>query len=355
MTRIPRPAIAKPPRGFTLVELLTVMALIGVLMGMTAVMMGSVRESARINQTRSLISTIDEILMTKWESYATRPLPVVIPNFGAGAQNTRIEVPPRESARVRLMMLRDLMRMELPDRYSDILESSSIPGAIPPATRIAARAVYTEPDGITQSPVNTIVNWTPPAAVANYQSRVTSTADPLNASSEMLYLILSTTSFNGISALELIPKRNIGDTDEDGMLEILDAWGNAIGFIRWPVGYVPPGGATTSPDEFDFMQVDWGYAFSPPAPPPSLKPLIVSSGPDGIFNLRFTQDPETPYRLMRWPTNQMGSEGADRQSPYYYVDPYLRQYSDNGLLGELLNNTEDHLDNITNYNVNEST
>lgn len=344
MTQTTRPTTGTRPRGFTLVELMTVMAVIAILVGMMAVMMGSVRESARINQTRSLIATIDEILMTKWESYAHRPLPVTIPDL-ATYPNERIEVPPRESARVRLMMLRDLMRMEMPDRYSDISTASTI----------VARAIRS--DGSSQSFVNLPVAWMPPAAVANYSSRVTSNADRLNGSSEMLYLILSTTSFNGISALELIPKRNIGDTDGDGMLEILDAWGNAIGFIRWPVGYINPGGSPVSPDELDFMQVDWGYSFDPPAPPPSLKPLIVSAGPDAVFNLRFTQDPETPYRLMTWPLSQMSAaEREGRTSPYYYVDPYLRQYSANGLLGKVSNpGNEEHIDNITNYNLNEST
>lgn len=325
--------------GFTLVELLTVMVVISLLVAMTTMMMGTVRESARKDQTRSLIATINEILMTKWESYATRPLPIVLPDQPG---NVSVKIPARESARVRLIMLRDLMRMEMPDRYSDV----------DIAAPISARAVQTNPNG-SQTWVPVVVTWTTPASVTNYSNRLRSTRTPENASSELLYLILSTTSFNGISAIETIPKRNIRDTDEDGMPEIVDAWGNPIHFIRWPTGFVVPG-MPISADEFDFMQVDWGY--SSDSPPASLKPLIVSAGPDEIFNIRFTQTTETAYRDMTWPLSQMGSEAAGRTSPYYYIDPYLRQYTGYGLIGELLDDTgEEHLDNITNFNINSST
>lgn len=333
--------------GFTLVELLTVMAVISLLVAMTAMMMGTVRESARKDQTRALLNTINEILMTKWESYATRPLPIVLPSM---TDNESLQIPARESARVRLIMLRDLMRMEMPDRYSDVAD----------AAPIHARAVRTPPAGTPFVPV--AVTWTTPASVTNYTNRLRSTRTAENASSELLYLILSTTSFNGISAIETIPKRNIRDTDEDGMLEIVDAWGNAIRFIRWPAGYAPPGGMPISADEFDFLQVDWGY--SSDTPPASLKPLLVSAGPDGVFNIRFTLggpgNPETPYQSMVWPLGLMGTgprdESAGRLSPYPYIDPYRRQYLDEGLPGELLNDaSEEHLDNITNFNVNEQT
>ncbi|WP_164103375.1 type II secretion system protein [Candidatus Laterigemmans baculatus] len=338
-----RPAEASDRSGFTLVELLTAMVVISLLVAMTTMMMGTVRESARKDQTRALIATIDEILMTKWESYATRPLPIVLPSQ---PDNFSVKIPARESARVRLIMLRDLMRMEMPDRYSDV----------DVAAPITARAIQTNAAGA-QTWVPVGVTWTTPASVTNYTNRLRSTRTPENASSELLYLILSTSSFNGISAIEAIPKRNIDDTDGDGMPEIVDAWGNPIHFIRWPVGYTVPG-MPVSADEFDFMQVDWGY--SSDNPPASLKPLLVSAGPDEAFNIRFTQDTETPYRLMTWPLSQMGTgardESAGRSSPYYYIDPYLRQYSGAGLIGEKLDDTsEQHRDNITNYNVNSST
>jgi hypothetical protein len=47
-------------------------------------------------------------------------------------------------------------------------------------------------------------------------------------------------------ALDYFDATEIGDTDGDGMKEILDGWGTPIEFIRWPAGYaenVGPDGA----------------------------------------------------------------------------------------------------------------
>jgi hypothetical protein len=48
------------------------------------------------------------------------------------------------------------------------------------------------------------------------------------------------------SALDYFDSTEIGDTDGDGMPEILDGWGTPLTFIRWPAGYceqVGPDGA----------------------------------------------------------------------------------------------------------------
>src|SRR5438046_3713851 len=67
-----------------------------------------------------------------------------------------------------------------------------------------------------------------------------------NQGSECLYLILSTMRDGDKSALDYFDATEIGDTDNDGMKEILDGWGTPIEFIRWPAGYaenVGPDGA----------------------------------------------------------------------------------------------------------------
>src|SRR5205085_3922737 len=67
-----------------------------------------------------------------------------------------------------------------------------------------------------------------------------------NQGSECLYLILSTMRDGDKAALDYFDGTEIGDTDADGMKEILDGWGTPIEFIRWPAGYaenVGPDGA----------------------------------------------------------------------------------------------------------------
>ena len=142
-----------------------------------------------------------------------------------------------------------------------------------------------------------------------------------NESAECLYLILATFRTLGQSAIDQIPTRNIGDTDGDGMLEILDPWGVAVRFIREPIGLRVPGYASwnplkpgnayeyqSDPDPFDFLLSDFRFnpiytdeTFRPLDPktgtqvsgtlpeaafePTFIAPVIVSAGPDGEFGL----------------------------------------------------------------------
>ena len=58
-----------------------------------------------------------------------------------------------------------------------------------------------------------------------------------NQGAECLYLILSTMRDGDKSALDFFQSDEVGDTDGDGMNEILDGWGQPIQFLRWPAGY----------------------------------------------------------------------------------------------------------------------
>ena len=115
----------------------------------------------------------------------------------------------------------------------------------------------------------------------------------------------------GTKAIDRIPTTSIGDTDGDGFLEILDAWGNPYEMIRNPAGlastairnFVPSGGSLpqqypSDPDPFDFLLSDYrydaaNYSTTPPAPqqayhPYYLPPVVISAGQDGEFGIRRT-------------------------------------------------------------------
>ncbi len=377
--------------AFTLVEIMIVVVLLSILGGMVMAAVRAAGDSAKRSRTRSLIATIEDVLASKYESYKTRPLPVVVPDFSSNNEMS-INVPPREAARVRLMMVRDLMRMELPDRMSDVLDNPMV---------IFAAAVPTVMQGdgqiVTGDPTPRRVNWyrqptppTPPnnfpAAQFSYRNRATSTWTRANESAECLYMIMATTFMDGVPAISSIPSSSVGDTDDDGMPEILDGWGNPIGFIRWPVGYIASDDVVPGlglRDDFDPFRIDWSYVAGatdvPPAHPNSpdpsvggqktfaLKPLIVSAGSDGEFGIRFGfGDPgdyrtDIRYSRMTWPVNdgQMGQDVEGRSSPYFYIDPYDRQRERGGVpprpaVGETLNR-EQRADNIINYRLQETT
>ncbi|NND96422.1 MAG: hypothetical protein HKN47_03725, partial [Pirellulaceae bacterium] len=141
-------------------------------------------------------------------------------------------------------------------------------------------------------------------------------------------------------------------------------------FIRWPVDYVDNLGIPVTDDELDPFKVDFGFvASNAPAvatgatrqAPFSLRPLIVSAGSDGIFDLRFGYgtaadgSDDIRYSQMTWPDTVMGGDAAGHSSPYYYPDPYHRQNTSGGRLGAYNDQDgdgdEQRADNITNYEL----
>lgn len=295
--------------AFTLIELLTVISIIGLLASMVLFALFSVQEAARAKRTRAQIAKIHELLSTRWESYRTRPMPIRIP---AGT-------PPRQAALARLLALRELMRMEMPDRISDLApiggdsRYNTYPGinnlALPPLrsplfdgyrTRIngvlpgnwSNRVVDYEADNLAQTGNAAVGMWTP-----QYEG------------SECLYMILASIQDGDSNGLDFFHENEIGDVDGDRMPEILDAWGQPIDFIRWAPGFVGSAASTLqfgdgrldsngdagtgNGDPFDPLKVDprWNDkdskvtnpAIINPATndPFALFPLVYSMGPDG--------------------------------------------------------------------------
>lgn len=288
-------------RGFTLMELLIVILIVGLLAGLSVAALAGAAEQARESRTKSIIAKLDQLIGAKWESYRTRTLPIRT----TGAT-------PIQAAAFRLHAMRDLQRMELPDRMSDVVDP---PADIHPA----ALAVY---------------RLNQPALHRQYQRKATASWDVGLQSSECLYLIISAMHDGDKNALDFFSPSEIGDTDEDGMREILDGWGEPISFIRWPVGYVAQPGAdgawgiagtdddsdgtidnlsefeaagsddwgplTTQrrgiPDSFDVLRLDRDSSGNPRAF--DLRPLIVSSGKDRDFDL--LSDNVSPASLHRY-------------------------------------------------------
>lgn len=72
------------------------------------------------------------------------------------------------------------------------------------------------------TPVRTIANGNPASA-----------HDPQTESAECLYLILADKTGSTSSFIDELPSQFIRDTDNDGLLEIVDSWGKPIKFYRW--------------------------------------------------------------------------------------------------------------------------
>ncbi len=374
----PRPAT----EAFTLVEVLVVLALMSILAGMVVTAVQGVTTSARIARTRSIIATVDSVIQEHYESFKYRPFAVVTPTggFENAAGVFTFEILPSEAARVRLIMTRDLQRMELPDRVSDVRQPTNQPlthraaATSPTVIRAMADRVIERPDGTLvlqrrddagdlSSRSQTNVEWYAggqrPSRFDAYLRRTGVSWTAEHQGAECLYLILATTFSGGVAAIESIPASNIGDTDGDGVPEILDGWGRPLGFIRWPVGFADPEVDASVLDEFDPFRSDFGYRTDTSFPTSlsvpvqrrssfAVRPLIISAGPSGEFGIAFsprqsnTSDEdrdlseaqivaeEVNYATQVWPVSLqwMGAEmgGRNTNIPYYFPDPFLRQY-----------------------------
>jgi prepilin-type N-terminal cleavage/methylation domain-containing protein len=194
-------------RGFTLIELLITVSIMAMMAGMILFALYSAQESAKEAKTKSIIAKLDSIIKAKWDSYKTRRVPITI---AAGTA-------PTLAAKYRLDALRDLMRMEMPDRWQDVIDA-------PATLNGAAFSIPTRPalsQGYFRRYSADSANL-PPNKIASLEN------------AECLYLIVTAVAMEGEIDIDSIPS---ADTDNNGMPEFLDGWGKPIRWLRWAPGF----------------------------------------------------------------------------------------------------------------------
>jgi hypothetical protein len=214
---------------------------------MVLVAMYSASEAAKKHKTEALIARIDAVIRNKWESYHTRRVPLQVSPAGTVLN-------PAQSARARVDALHDLMRMELPDRWTDVVESpfvGSFGGPSYTLTRPAVSQAYKR-------------RWD--AAQIDTAGKPTLAQAQEFQGAECLYLILQlAVQEEGDDVSVILRPDNVGDKDQDGFPEIIDAWGTPIRFLRWAPGFLSeqsivatsrmggtPAGAPTGPHRLEF-------------------------------------------------------------------------------------------------------
>jgi prepilin-type N-terminal cleavage/methylation domain-containing protein len=347
--------------GFTLTELLIVIAIIAILSGLGLSAYSGAIQLGREQRTRAMIDKIDQLIMERYEGYRTRAVPIKMPTPNPllvvyGQQG-------RANALLRLLALRAVMRMELPDRRTDIVNFQTNPFTleVPGFSQVGGQnidlaAMGMQPAALQKSyfrmavrnmgGLGNLTNWT-----AQHEG------------AECLYLIISTMRDGDKSALDYFHPDEIGDVDEDGMHEIIDGWGNPIEFLRWAPGYCeqpgPDGkwgkagtdddnnGTTDDPTEYNWPGTDdnqfvvvtmqtRNYTLAPDPIDPAkadprwsvgftgqkpylLHPLILSAGPDKKYDIALqlvsndsaTNPSDPEFRYARAPNNSFPND------PYY--------------------------------------
>jgi prepilin-type N-terminal cleavage/methylation domain-containing protein len=367
--------------SFTLIELLIVSAIIAILSSTALFALNGVMEDAKAVRTRAQIAKIHQIIMERWETYRSRKVPLVIP---PGADL-------RQRSLARLQVMRELMRMEMPDRITDLSYSSTTNPVT--FTTIPAPALWRThrrradrpflPDGTPVAPAARFLR-TVPANVPEaplYSTNYSALSVQLGAwtiewqTAECLYLILASVRDGEDTALDFFKQSEIGDVDGDGRFEILDGWGRPIKFLRWAPGFATVPGpdqgwgfagqddnndgtvdnrpeigaplsddgselqsrnAREAPDHMDPLLVDLRFTDGIDGNDPfALIPLIFSAGPDGLHGV--TDEPvnsPNPFAYALTPT-------FGPNDPYF--DPNMGSQIGNAANSATEDNISNHL------------
>jgi type II secretory pathway pseudopilin PulG len=408
----------KPYRGLTLVELLVSISLITVVSSMFLVAYRQAAAEASNIRTQSTIRKISEVLVSRMQEYENYPI-----NFARGTNNFfAIPIPGNATEampanndefepkgilleRLRVMLLREMIAQEMPDHYQDIKTSGPVvrnywTGLVAPGPNPNAGP---QPVVVTasESPRAARIKARLTQVNPNWRQQLDATNPDQNpgafqvANAEFLYLIVEDSNLNGSPAIEIFGKTEIADTDNDGLLEFIDANRQPICWVRWPTGF--PDTIRFHPDLLDpsFNRDGFAnYAFSDPLDPrkadpgyrikfrntkvykPSAMafPLVISSGVDrdgsGGFgfgvklwhekgSLGDPSDQNTRYRMpltsasvtdvvMPVPYDLGG------QSPVVMCDPWFPRFPPNDPTARLGAIVDAKLfeDDITNYSIN---
>ncbi|MCY2981787.1 MAG: type II secretion system protein [Planctomycetota bacterium] len=390
--------------GFTLVELLVVITIIGLMSGMFLIAYQGAALESRKQKTLATINKLSEVLNSRMEEYASYSivLRLPMPPIGTGealppnavplAANNPLETKTFLLERTRLLCLREIIAMEMPDHPDDIKWTDKWVSSSNNATffNTMPKQVATGlTAGASQSFVQNRVTARTKGIAKKLSNASSSGFLPIpgwqnaNANAELLYLIIEDSQLNGSSAIELFGASETADLDKDGLKEFIDAFGRPIQWIRWPTGFegvaryhpdmLDPGiitgtgsnvRVTIESDPLDRMGADPGYKTTDRKPGPGAFPLVVSSGPDRRFGIRFqlsSQDAMIPVLQVSRnsdPKSYSVTDSIWSGLPIYmnadlrcrYTDPWYPRVSSSGTPARLGGRLDSSIENLFDSN-----
>ncbi len=329
--------------GFTLVELMTVIAIIGLLSVSSITIVRSSIESAKETQTRTTIAKIDNVLTTAYEKYQYRR--VDLTNYSRNYfKNSGTNPTLAEKTRYRIGKLRDKLRCDFPCTPEELglsspadFENGSGPQNYTPIQAAIAAAVSTTTVDGTLS--NVTYEEDSSAGIIGYR---------YIANAELLYLVIMNAD---PEARSLFSEREVADVDGNGLKEFVDGWGKPICWMRWAPSLprsdrqpsigsicdqIDANGVLNRYDADPFDPLGFGYRGEVGW---FLVPYVFSAGPDGVYGL-----------------NMPGMDGDSNWTTdeYFVNDPFAGcssgSWSPTGyaLVGQEINNSyKDNIDNHT--------
>lgn len=225
--------------GFTLVELLIVLAIITILTSFLVVAIRGARRTALVQRSEAQMEKIRDILQNELEDLLDQPLNLEVPtNLPPGVRLTTHINFKNESSfsiadRFRVEARRKMILSRMPYHDSVIRNSMFLNVVYPAVDSNNNRHFRNEAFSVSQGLRDSYT------FIANNSGKVDlpavdSDMESVNAhnanSSELLYAVLKSIWVDDEPALSLFRDSEFGDTDDDGVLEILDAFGNPIFF-----------------------------------------------------------------------------------------------------------------------------
>ena len=317
--------ISASRRAFTLVELLVVCTIIGILVALTFFAVHKASVSAKIAKTRATIQKIDVAIQQIFE-YDDR--------FTV-FKNRYPELSDEERLKIAVHFVRDTMRMEMPQNWAEVEMYDSVNPHNP----------LLSPCEITLGGKSYAVEKSP---LPHYYRQMYDQAEKTPSRAALLFLIIQNLN---PEALEAFHGSEVADTDGDGLLEFVDAWGKPIHFLRWAPAFSdselqPNVSALCDPKYVPQKNMDANRNWWNPTNNAQLKggmdkaskdhpyllgeessdigwflyPLIYSAGPDGVYGI---------------------DEGDDSWVQNGEIDPYTFPFG--------MPNGSSHFDNIHNH------
>jgi len=334
------------PGGFTLVEMLITITIIGMLAAIALGGLNYARQMAREAATKATIAKLHNIIMEKYESYQTRRAAITITSLDGTAFNGNLN--PTQFAQIRLAAIRDLMRMEMPERWNDVSDA-------PASLSYAVSSPYLPKGAFATWQRSTLAL----AYGAMYQAKPPST-NPSDAYShaKCLYMIVAANPEN----LEQFSRSEI-TVGSDGWPMFVDGWGKPIYFLRWAPA-------------FSYSCSYWYPPRKPSDPPPPIQQGYNGSSDIQLGDAQKDHDPLDSrkvdpggFKLIpliyscagRDPATQSGvNMGQDvhfydaNNSAYWQI--FTRKvYQDNGgpfdTFNNLITNGSGYLQNIHNHHI----
>lgn len=290
-----------PPRAaFSLVEILIVLAIIGILAGLAFALLGQTGQIAREAATKSGILYLQTALDDRMRGFdeITQPLVLADPDlptkrelreFRKRVQDfysryTNANTPPRssipdDSPVWEIYVRKALFKAAFPQREEDLYGMDGVSDyENSPNTYVDDSPLLSRMWDSTTSNWAT-GSWKALDLAARATVPIDVTDDDRAESAELLYLVLTAGDVFGLPPTDLdgMDQSLIGDTDNDKNLELLDGWGKPLQFYNWPTRLFKANGTTYTAT--DYSQASVLVSGLPTASAPASQRAIMNRDP----------------------------------------------------------------------------